>query len=211
MELESYFDGVAGFSGSGKQLSPIIAPADSFEARFTPPRAGTFIYHTHIDELRQQPAGLSGALIVVDPARPYDPATDVPVLITSPRGEAEEGRAVLLNGELAPAPIDVRAGVPLRLRLINITIGRPAMRMELHRDTSLVTWRVVAKDGAELPAARQGVRPARQPISIGETFDVELTPMAGKELRLEAWAGNGVLRLASLPIRVRDPGTTPTP
>ena len=60
IELESYFDGVAGFSGNASRASPIIAPADSFEARFTPPRAGTFIYHTHIDELRQQPAGMAG-------------------------------------------------------------------------------------------------------------------------------------------------------
>ena len=31
---------------------------DSFVVRFTPPRAGTFIYHTHADESRQQHAGL---------------------------------------------------------------------------------------------------------------------------------------------------------
>ncbi|HET9276408.1 MAG TPA: multicopper oxidase domain-containing protein, partial [Gemmatimonadales bacterium] len=46
IELESYFDGVPGFSGSGARLSPLIAPADSFVARFTPPRAGTFMYHS---------------------------------------------------------------------------------------------------------------------------------------------------------------------
>src|SRR4029078_8994751 len=40
IELESYFDGVAGFSGIEKRLAPVIAPRDSFEARFTPPRAG---------------------------------------------------------------------------------------------------------------------------------------------------------------------------
>ena len=46
IELESYFDGVAGCSGAGAHLAPIIAPHDSFVVRFTPPRAGTFIYHT---------------------------------------------------------------------------------------------------------------------------------------------------------------------
>jgi len=211
MELESYFDGVAGFSGRGKRLSPIIAPADSFEARFTPPRAGTFIYHTHVDELRQQPAGLSGALLVVDPDRPYDPATDTPVLISSPRDPADEQRAVLLNGELAPGPIAVRVGVPHRLRLINITTGRAGMRMELRRDATLASWRVVAKDGAELPTARQVVRPARQPISIGETFDVEFTPTVAGELRLEAWTGNGALLLAALPLRASDTGAARSP
>ncbi len=201
MELESYFDGVAGFSGTDGRVSPIIASADSFEARFTPPRAGTFIYHTHVDELRQQPAGLSGALIVVDPGRFYEPATDIPVLISSPRDPADEMRAVLLNGKLTPGPVEVRVGIPHRLRLINITTGRPGMRMELRQDTTLAAWRVMAKDGAELPTARQVVRPALQPISIGETVDVEFTPTAAGEFRLEAWTGNGALLLATLPLR----------
>jgi manganese oxidase len=53
IELESYYDGVAGFSGKGNRITPAIPPGGSFEARFTPPRSGTFIYHTHIDEVRQ--------------------------------------------------------------------------------------------------------------------------------------------------------------
>jgi hypothetical protein len=55
MELESYFDGVAGLSGSAKHLAPLIAPNDSFVARFTRPRSGTFMYHSHVDDVRQQP------------------------------------------------------------------------------------------------------------------------------------------------------------
>ncbi len=126
IELESYFDGVAGFSGSGTRLAPVIAPGDSFEARFTPPRAGTFIYHTHVDELRQQPAGLAGALIVLEPGAQYDAATDLIVLISSPSDSAAELRSVLLNGSLSPAPLELRAGVPYRVRLINITKARRA-------------------------------------------------------------------------------------
>ena len=60
IELESYYDGVAGFAGSAARLAPAIEPGASFEARFTPPRSGTFIYHTHVDEMRQQQAGLNG-------------------------------------------------------------------------------------------------------------------------------------------------------
>src|SRR5215472_1835324 len=47
IELESYYDGVPGWTGSGRQITPAIAPASSFVARMAPPRAGTFIYHTH--------------------------------------------------------------------------------------------------------------------------------------------------------------------
>ncbi|HSA55406.1 MAG TPA: multicopper oxidase domain-containing protein [Gemmatimonadaceae bacterium] len=69
IELESYYDGVAGFGGSDGRVTPIIAPRDSFEVRFTPPRAGTFIYHSHVNEIRQHAAGLVGSLVVLDRAR----------------------------------------------------------------------------------------------------------------------------------------------
>jgi len=193
IELDSYFDGVAGFSGTPQRLSPVIAPGDSFEARFTPPRAGTFIYHTHVDELRQEPAGMSGALIVLEPGQRYDPATDIPVLISTPRDSAEQTQFVLLNGRRTPVPAEVRVGVPLRLRLINITLGRPSMRVEVRRDTTLQSWRALAKDGSELPAARQRMRPARQTISIGETYDFEFTPGEAGEYRLEVQRANGTL------------------
>ena len=60
IELESYFDGVPGISGIKPQVAPLIAPSDSFEVRFTPPRLGTFIYHSHVNEKRQHRAGLVG-------------------------------------------------------------------------------------------------------------------------------------------------------
>jgi FtsP/CotA-like multicopper oxidase with cupredoxin domain len=202
IELESYFDGVAGFSGAGTRVAPVIAPADSFEARFTPPRAGTFIYHTHVDELRQQRAGLAGALVVLGPGARLDPATDVILLITSPSDSAEETRAVLLNGSLTPGPLAFHAGVVHRVRLINITTGRPGLRMELLRDGALSAWRIVAKDGADIPVSRRRTGAARRPISIGETVDVEITPAAPGEMRLEARTAAGAL-LGVIPIRVR--------
>ena len=149
---------------------------------------------------------MAGPLIVIDPDHPYDPGTDIPVLISSPRDPADESKAVLLNGSLTPRPLEMRAGVSHRLRFINITIARPNMRMELRQDTTVLTWTQVAKDGAELPAQRRAVRPARQPISIGETIDVEITPAAAGALRLEARTGAGVL-LGLLPVRVTE--TTP--
>ncbi|HEX6599154.1 MAG TPA: multicopper oxidase domain-containing protein, partial [Gemmatimonadaceae bacterium] len=94
IELESYFDGVAGFSGAGAQISPAVAAGDSFVARFTPPRAGTFIYHTHVSESRQQLAGLAGALVVLEGSTTLDSATDHVVLVTSPPTHEEQLRYV---------------------------------------------------------------------------------------------------------------------
>ena len=202
IELDSYFDGVAGFSGDSRRLSPLIPPTDSFVARFTPPRSGTFIYHTHVDEPRQQPAGLSGALLVVDEDKPYDPSTDIPVLITTPRSAETARSAVLLNGRLDVPPVALRIGVPHRFRLINITIGRPGIRVEVRRDTSLVQWRALAKDGADLPDEARVTAPARRPITIGETYDFELTPLEAGAMRLEVRSGAGAL-LATMALIVR--------
>jgi FtsP/CotA-like multicopper oxidase with cupredoxin domain len=201
IELDSYYDGVAGFSGAGRRLSPVIAPRDSFVARFTPPRAGTFIYHTHVDETVQQLAGLAGPLIVLEPGRTLDSATDHTILITTPAAWEDELRSVLVNGRASPVPIIVHAGVPQRFRLINMTMRRPGSRVELWRDSSLLTWRPLAKDGADLPAAWQVAQPARASISIGETMDYELVAVLGGEWRLEVRGANGAV-LATVPVTV---------
>jgi FtsP/CotA-like multicopper oxidase with cupredoxin domain len=193
IELESYNDGVAGFSGIERRLTPVVAPGDSFEARFTPPRAGTFMYHTHVDESRQQRAGLAGVLIVVEPGQTYDSATDIPILVSSPSDAKSEAHAVLLNGSLTPPPLELRRGVRYRLRFANITTRRPGMRVEMVRDSALATWTPLAKDGADLPQVRRVARPARQPLSIGETADFEVTPAVAGTTRLEARTSSGAL------------------
>ena len=63
MELESYYDGMAGWSGTPGHLAPMIPPGGAFVAKFVPPRTGTFIYHTHVDDIRQLSSGLYGPLI----------------------------------------------------------------------------------------------------------------------------------------------------
>jgi len=201
IELESYFDGVPGLSGMKPQLAPMIAPSDSFEVRFTPPRAGTFIYHTHVNETRQQRAGLAGPLIVVDRGK-FDPNKDFSVLVSSPADSVDEEQAVLFNGSLQPTPLLLRRGVASRLRLINITTGRPGLRLELLQDSTYMTWRVLAKDGADLPADARAPRLARQPLSIGETMDVEFSPSRPGDYRLEARSTFGAL-LGTLLIRVQ--------
>jgi FtsP/CotA-like multicopper oxidase with cupredoxin domain len=201
IELESYFDGVAGFSGGSGRVSPAIAPRDSFEARFTPPRAGTFIYHPHADEVRQQEAGLSGAIVVLDNPDTYDPVHDVVLLVSTPRREAD-GETVFLNGTNAPRPLDMRVGEHYRLRLVNIHTYRPSMIARLMRDSTLLEWRAVAKDGRDLPPDQATMRPAQQQTSNGETYDFELTPAAPGDLRFTMSSAAGV-RLVSMPIRVR--------
>jgi FtsP/CotA-like multicopper oxidase with cupredoxin domain len=200
IELESYFDGVAGFSGGSGKVSPAIAPRDSFEARFTPPRAGTFIYHPHADEVRQQEAGLSGAIVVLDNPAAYDAAHDLVLLVSSPRRSAD-GQTVFLNGTNAPPPRDLRVGERYRLRVVNIHTYRPSMVARLMRDTTLLEWRAVAKDGRDLPPDQATMRPAVQQSGNGETYDFEFTPTKPGDLRFTMSSAVGV-RLVSMPIQV---------
>jgi manganese oxidase len=199
IELESYFDGVPGFAGDAARIAPVIEPRDSFEARFTPPRSGTFIYHTHAHELRQLRAGLSGALIVVEPGHTFDPKSDVVVLITTPRFPGPP--AVYINGSLSPAPLDWRVGKTYRLRLINIHENRSSLVVSLMADTVLSTWRARAKDGVTLSAALSTKSPARQQVAVGETYDFEFAPAARGTLKIEVRAANGTF-LGVLPVRV---------
>jgi FtsP/CotA-like multicopper oxidase with cupredoxin domain len=188
IELESFSDGVPDLSGIDPKLFRAIAPGDSFTARFTPPRAGTFIYHTHFDEVEQLPRGLYGALLVLPPGAHYDPATDHLVIVGG-GGSATTPDSVpgLVNGARVPAPVVLAAGRPNRLRLISIEPDHRIL-FTLLRDTTVARWRAVAKDGADLPAPLATERPAVLMTGPGETADFEITP-SGREalaLRIEA-------------------------
>jgi FtsP/CotA-like multicopper oxidase with cupredoxin domain len=201
IELESYYDGVAGFAGEGTRIAPPIPPGGSFDARFTPPRSGTFIYHTHIDEVRQQQAGLSGALLVVDSPDAYDPQHDRVLLVTVPR-KNPQADAVLLNGSSTPAAHEMRVGEHYRLRFINVHTFRPSMRMRLLRDSSLLRWRALAKDGMDLPDDQRVEGPAEIQMGNGETYDFNFVPSGAGDIRVDVTNAGGTL-LVSMPIRVR--------
>ncbi|HEY9514109.1 MAG TPA: multicopper oxidase domain-containing protein [Gemmatimonadaceae bacterium] len=176
IELESYSDGVPGWSGSGNHLAPSIAPGDSFVARLTLPRAGTFMYHTHLNDIEQITSGLYGGIVVLEPGERFDSTTDH-LFVAGWDGPTEDdstGPRTLINGDSLPAVMELAAGVSHRFRFVNIG---PANRFDfmIFRDTSLVSWRRVAKDGADLPPTQAILVPARQNIEVGETFDVELT------------------------------------
>ena len=190
LELESYYDGVHGWSGLGPRVAPMIEPGGTFVVRLTPRRAGTFIYHTHLHDYRQLSSGLYGPLIVTDPGQTFDPAIDH-VLVIGRNGAASEAssprqdpESVVLNGERNPRFV-WKAGKRHRLRVINITPDDIFM-VSLQAAEGPVTWKPVAKDGAALPAAESTSGPARQTIAVGETYDFEFdTPEGRRSLWFE--------------------------
>lgn len=197
MELENLYDGVVGVGGTPGNRTRAVAPGGSFDARMTPPRSGTFIYHTHLMEVRQQESGLYGAMIVLPAGATWDAVHDHVFILGTRSAEG----AVLNGAKVAPA-LEFVAGAAHRLRLINVTTGSPGVRFQLVRaDSSLVQWSPLAKDAMDLPPSRRAPVASRQLVSMGETYDMLFTAGEAAEYRLEIRNAAGLL-LAHQPIRV---------
>lgn len=183
MELESVYDGVAGWSRTGNRIAPLVPPGGSFRVQINPPRAGTFIYHTHMDETDQLVGGLYGPLLVLEPGESYDPERDRVYVVG---GAVLDGKYeyATLNGQLDPESQIVHAGTSYRLRFINIS---PAATVEIRlvQDGTLQNWNPLANDGAGLPAALRAERPAVLRFSAGQTYDFEWQPAAPGEAALQ--------------------------
>ena len=161
IELESYDDGVADFGGSIGSITPRVPPGGTFTARFTPPRAGTFMYHTHWHEPQQLAGGIYGPLIVTEPDESFDPSTDHVVMLALDgpyRPLPDEPFAV--NGYQKPPPLDLKVGVKNRIRFINITGDNVGFIVQLSNGFDPFRWTLVAKDGGSAPPASRTERPA---------------------------------------------------
>ncbi|HKY60140.1 MAG TPA: multicopper oxidase domain-containing protein, partial [Gemmatimonadota bacterium] len=206
IELESWPDGVPGWSGEDRRVLPAIAAGDSLTVRFTPPRAGTFMYHSHFNEMQQTSSGLYGPIVVLEPGESFDPETDR-VLVFSDGGpwssflDASTIPPTLLNGRVDPEPLELRAGTTYRFRLINI-LTETGIGVGLHRGEEPVEWRAIAKDGADLPPALATGRPARLRFLPGEIYDFQFTPESPGELELAFGKGEPET-FTRVPVRVR--------
>lgn len=176
LEIESFPDGVPHWSGLGEHVFKPIAPGDSFVAAFTPPRSGTYPYHSHLNERHQIASGMYGAIIVSD--TPRDLSRDH--VIVAGGGGPEvfakiESPYALVNGRRSPRPLRLTAGDVHRLRILAV---HPDWRIAftLRSDSSIARWRAIAKDGADLPAAQATERTAHVEMGPGETADFEFAP-----------------------------------
>ncbi|MGQ0384718.1 MAG: multicopper oxidase domain-containing protein [Gammaproteobacteria bacterium] len=209
IELESYDDGVPGYGATDGRVTPPVEPGKTFTARFTPSRAGTFIYHTHWHNAAQLAAGIYGPLVVLEPGQAWDPATDHLIVLgldgpNLPRPE----EPFVINGARKPQPLDLKAGVAHRLRIINITPDNTGLFVQLLSRFDPAQWTPVAKDGSDLPPAQRTARAARQQVAVGETYDFELAPMQPQPqsqpggLWLELRRGTGEI-VSQWPVRVQ--------
>lgn len=203
LEIDSYYDGAAGWGTDGKKLAPLIQPGDSFTVHITPPRAGTFIYHTHMHD-RQLLDGLYGALIVLKPGEKYNAEKDKILLIsqggsnisfTKDWTNSFSNVQYLVNGSQNAEPIYLKKGSSYRLRIINIiaqegnyfTSRQSAFSISLTCDNKPVKWKIIDIDGMSLPEGLHEIHDAdRIRAGPGTTKDFEFTPGKAGVYQFEA-------------------------
>jgi FtsP/CotA-like multicopper oxidase with cupredoxin domain len=198
IEIESYSDGVVGVGGYAHMPTPAIMPGDSFVARVTVPRSGSFMYHTHVADINQQGKGLAGGIVVVDELATYDASHErVFMAQTALDITARNAIPTAMNRERGELPADtVLAGETYRLRFMNLTLAGAGLSYRFVSDRGGVDWTTVAKDGFELPPWQQERSFHPRHVSIGETVDV-LWRVGGPNGSgwLELRGGNGNLQV----------------
>jgi FtsP/CotA-like multicopper oxidase with cupredoxin domain len=177
---DSYDDGGAGMGSMSMpmqsvRVSPPIEPGHTFVARLTPPDAGTFMYHSHMDDGWQNAGGLVGPLIVIPRGQRFDPDTDHIVMI-SEAFETAGSPFVAIDGSRTPAPLEAKVGVPQRLRFSELSLGGENLVVSLSEAGHPIAWTPIAKDGHDLPARLQRSAPAVHALTVGETRDFRFTP-----------------------------------
>ncbi len=130
-------DGVPGVS----QMP--IQPHGVFTYRFTAVRPGTYIYHTHYNDLDQLDRGLYGA-VIIDERHPPKVDHDYLEVISSWRIRSDAENFFSLNGKSYPEThaLEVKRGQTIRLRFIDIS-GTEFHTMHLHGHR----MRIIARDG----------------------------------------------------------------
>lgn len=163
-------DGVAGIT-----QDPIL-PGETYSYRFIAPHAGTFMYHSHGEESRDQMDRGLYAPFIIDPQGADPVAADREVILALGNWMIVDGMTEMdamsmaydyftINGKSFPATesIDVNQGELVRLRFINPS--QTVHPMHLH-GTDMA---VIAKDGEALPEPQ---RLNTLDIAQGETYDV---------------------------------------
>jgi zinc transporter ZupT len=164
MTVPADMDGTPGFSQAP------VPPGQSFIYQFVVRQPGTYIYHTHVDDLNQLDRGLYGAVVVEPSAPDAQPVDrDYLMLISSWKVFSATENYFSINGKSYPLgkPFLVRRGQRIRIREIDIS-GTEFHTMHLHGHH----FQVVAVDGQPVaPDHRQSMSTVT--LGPGEMRDIE--------------------------------------
>ncbi len=174
-----------GMDGVGGLTQRAIEPGETFRYEFTLRQYGTFMYHSHHDEMVQMAMGLMG-MIVVHPRVPTEPLPDrdfvyllsewaVKVGTERPDpNEMTDFNVLTFNGKVFPAtaPMVAKTGQRVRIRIGNLS-AMDHHPIHLHGHAFTVT----ETDGGQIPAS------VRWPettvlVAVGQTRTVEFVAHA---------------------------------
>ncbi len=170
-----------GMDGVGGLTQRSISKGETFKYEFVVKQSGTFMYHSHHDEMTQMGMGLTG-MIVVHPrggARRADRdfvlmlhewRLDVGASRPNPN-EMTEFNLLTLNGRAFPGtePLVVKTGERVRIRLGNLS-AMDHHPIHLHG----YNFRIVETDGGAIPASAQWPETTVL-VPVGSTRTVEFT------------------------------------
>lgn len=170
-----------------------VAPGETFTYRFTPPDAGTFWYHPHMNETQQLEKGLYGAFIVRGADEPIVDREQILVfddVDADKRGrlskfggwrerhDGREGDIRLINGKAEPE-LTIAAGQVERWRIINASSAR-YIRLSIGGSP----FRIIGTDGGLIEAP---VEVTEVLLPAADRVDVLVGPFAeGQVLAVES-------------------------
>lgn len=158
LHVPNEMDGVPGVTQDA------VKPGETFVYEFTAKPAGTHMYHTHANTLKQVDKGLFGTFIV----EPKEEKKDFDREYTMMLSDGSLG--YLINGKSFPDTqvFPVKVGEKVRVRLANV--GNQVHPFHLHGHS----FKIVAKDGHDLPETAQTIADTVD-LMPGDRYDIEFT------------------------------------
>ncbi|MBK8870372.1 MAG: copper oxidase [Elusimicrobia bacterium] len=176
--LPSGMDGVAGLSQRA------IPPGDTFNYEFTLKQHGTFMYHSHGDEMVQIALGTMGFFIIHPRKETHKIDRDYAIMLnewfvepgtmTPNPNVMTDFNIFTFNSRSFPgtAPLVARPGERVRVRFGHV--GQEFHAVHLHGHN----FKTVGTDGGDIPASAQWPE-TTVAIGPGQTRDVEFTATEG--------------------------------
>lgn len=176
--LPSGMDGVQGLTQRG------IPPGDTFLYEFTLIQHGTFMYHSHGDEMIQMGLGSMGFFIVHPKTAPYKIDRDYAIFLnewyvdpgtmTPNANVMTDFNLFTFNSRAFPGtdPLVAKTGERVRVRFGHV--GQDFHAIHLHGHA----FKTVATDGGDIPESAQWPE-TTVAIGPGQTRDVEFIAVAG--------------------------------
>ncbi|MBP9838346.1 MAG: multicopper oxidase domain-containing protein, partial [Proteobacteria bacterium] len=157
-----------------------IQPGETFLYEFTLKQHGTFMYHSHHDEMTQMSMGLMG-MIVIHPRESKTPRPDRDFVLLSSEWKIVPGTSrpdpmemtdfniLTFNGKVYPstAPLVAKIGDRVRIRLGNLS-AMDHHPIHLHG----LFFKVIATDGGDIPESAQWPETTVL-VSVGSTRTIE--------------------------------------